>query len=136
MKFDIVSFGSAVIDVFVDTDIDEVKGNICYRVGSKFLLKNLKFDIGGGGINSAVAFSRLGLRTGCICKIGDDSNGKIIFDLFKKERVNFLGKIEKGKISGYSIILDSKKDNRTILTYKGINNNLNFSELSLKKNKN
>ncbi len=129
MNFDVVTFGSAVVDVFVDTDVSERGKFIAYPVGSKMLLKNLKFDIGGGGTNSAVAFSRLGLKTGYIGKIGDDSDGGTILEELKKEKVKFLGKVEKGEISGHSIILDSKQNNRTILTYKGVNDDVSFKEI-------
>ncbi len=132
MKFDIVSFGSALVDVFVNTNVAERGKFMAYPVGSKILIKDLKFDIGGGGVNTAVAFSRLGLKTGYIGKIGYDERGQDIIKLIKKEKVKFLGKIEKGKKSGYSIILDSKEKNRTILSYKGINNELSFSGLPKK----
>ncbi len=131
--FDIITFGSAVVDVFVDTDLAEKKGFMYYPVGAKILLKNLKFDIGGGGTNTAVAFSRLGLKTGYVGKIGDDSDGEEILKMLKKEKVKFLGRVEKGAVSGYSIVLDSKENNRTILTYKGINNQFKWDELKLKK---
>lgn len=133
MGFDVVTFGSAVIDVFVDTDVAEKKGFISYPIGSKILLKNLKFDVGGGGTNTSVAFSRFGLKTGYLGKIGDDTDGETILEVLKKEKVQFLGKVERGAISGYSIVLDSKENNRTILTYKGVNDNLKFSELNLRK---
>ena len=133
MKFDVITFGSAVRDVFVLTDLHERKKFIAYPTGSKILIKNLRFDIGGGGTNTAVAFSRLGLKTGSICKIGDDENGNDILRLLEKEKVKFLGKIEKGEKSGYSIILDSKEKNRTILTYKGVNDNLRLEDINIKK---
>ncbi len=131
--FDVVTFGSGVVDVFVDTDLPEVKGCLSYPVGSKILLKNLRFDVGGGGTNTAVAFARFGLRTGYIGKIGDDSDGEAILDLLKREKIKFLGKVDKDAITGYSIILDSRENNRTILTYKGVNNNLSFGEISPRK---
>ncbi len=133
MDFDIVTFGSAVVDIFVDTDIAEKGKFIAYPVGSKILMKNLRFDIGGGGTNTAVAFSRLGLKTGFIGKVGRDMDGKEILEMLRKEKIKFLGKIDKYGISGHSIILDSKEHNRTILTYKGVNDNLRFNELNLKK---
>jgi len=135
MKFDVITFGSAVVDVFVNTDIAERGRFIAYPVGSKILLKNLRFDIGGGGTNTAVAFSRLGLKTGFIGKIGDDNDGEEILSVLKKENIKFLGKIQKGAISGYSIILDSKEKSRTILTYKGINDNLSLNEIKKFKTK-
>jgi ribokinase len=129
MNFDIVSFGSAVIDAFVNTDVSNKNNFLNYPVGEKMLVNNLHFDIGGGGTNTAVAFSRLGLKTGCISALGDDNNGKIILKLLKKEKINFLGPIKKRKLSGYSVILDSKDKDRTILTYKGVNNEIYFSEI-------
>ena len=131
--FDIISFGSAVVDVFVGTDIPEKKKYIAYPVGSKILINDLKFDIGGGGTNTSVAFSRLGLKTGFIGKLGDDKQGQEILNLLKKEKIKFLGKIESGANSGYSVILNSKENNRIILTYKGINDKFKFSELNLRE---
>ena len=132
--FEVVSFGSAVIDIFVDTGLSEKKNFINYPVGAKILIKDLKFDIGGGGTNTAVAFSRFGLRTGCICKIGTGEQETDVLKLLKKEKIRFLGKQEKEK-SGYSIILDSKEKNRTILTYKGINDEISLNDIQKFKTK-
>lgn len=133
MVFDVVTFGSAVMDVFVDTDIAEKKGFMSYPVGSKILLKNLRFDIGGGGTNTAVAFSRFGLNTGWVGKVGGDIDGREVLRMMKREGVVFLGKIDKKDITGYSIVLDSKEHDRTILTYKGANDNLFQEEINFRK---
>ena len=125
-RFDVVSFGSAVVDAFVGT---EQKGkNFEYKVGSRILVKDLKFDVGGGATNTSVAFARLGLKAGCVCKVGDDNNGGIILDALKKEGVSFLGKRAKGE-TAYSVILDSKDKNRTILVYKGLGNKIKMADL-------
>lgn len=131
--FDVISFGSAVVDIFVDTDIRERGKFMAYPVGSKIKVKGMKFDIGGGGTNTSVAFSRLGLKSGYIGNLSDDEGGKKILNLLKKEKVSFLGNIEKNSESGHSIILDSKENNRTVLTYKGINDSLIFSKLNKNK---
>jgi len=129
MKLDVVTFGSAVVDVFVGTDLTERGKFISYPVGSKILIKDLRFDIGGGGTNTAVAFARLGLNTGYIGKVGKDETGKEILNMLKKENIKFLGYIDKTKKSGYSVILDSKENNRTILTYKGVNNEIELKNI-------
>jgi ribokinase len=134
-NYDIVSFGSAVIDVFVHTDCHEKGNMMCYDVGSKLLIEELRFDVGGGGTNTAVAFSRLGFDTGCICNVGDDENGKKILGCLKDEKVDFLGKIDKHGMSGYSVILDSRGGERTILTYKGVNDNIKTKEIKKFKTK-
>lgn len=139
--FDVITVGSNTIDVFAKTDSEliEIKSKagveelLAYPLGTKILVTDLEFMIGGGGTNTAVAFSRLGMKTGYLGKIGKDENGLKIFKLLKKEKVDFLGTL--GKISGYSIILDSIKNDRTILTYKGCNNDLTFKEVNLSKMK-
>jgi len=104
-KFDVITFGSAVMDIFVDTDFPEKGKFMSYPVGSKILIENVKFDIGGGGTNTAVAFSRLGLKTGYIGKIGLDTNTKSILDSLKKEKIIKLRKI-KTKWIYYSSLLE------------------------------
>jgi len=126
MRFDVVTFGSAVIDAFVGTE--QSGRNFEYKAGSKILVGDLKFDVGGGATNSAVAFARLGLKTGCVCKVGYDNNGDDVLRMLKKERVKFLGKRVEGR-TGYSVILDSKGGARTILTYKGPGNSVKASDL-------
>ena len=127
--FDVVTFGGAVVDVFLDTDLAEAKGKLCYNVGEKILVKNVRFDVGGGATNTGVAFARLGLRTGSIIKVGDDDNGQRILNNLRSEGVKFLGRIEKGKNSGYSVILDSREHDRTILTYKGVNDEIILNDV-------
>lgn len=129
--FDIITFGSAVVDVSVDSNAREKGKFIYYPIGEKMLVKNLDFSVGGGGTNTAVAFSRFGLKTGFIGKLGDDESEKKILGLLRRERVRFLGRIEKGAVSGHSIVLESKEKDRTILTYKGVNDKLKFKELKL-----
>lgn len=131
--FDVITFGSAVVDVFVDTKTIEKGKFMFYPLGEKILIRDLEFYVGGGGTNTAVAFSRLGLNTGFIGKVGDDESERRILKLLKKEKVKFLGKIEKGAESGYSIVLESRQKDRTILTYKGVNDKLKFKELKLGK---
>jgi ribokinase len=127
-KFDVVVFGSGVVDVFASSDVGEKKGKLDLDIGSKYLIGNLKSDIGGGGTNVAVAFSRFGFKTECICGVGKDSNGKEILDCLKREGIGFLGRIGDGR-SGYSFILDSRKNNRTIFTYKGESNEVSFGDI-------
>lgn len=138
--YDVITVGSATIDVFADSDSELIKimtnhseeDLIAYPVGTKILITDIKFLTGGGGTNTAVSFSRLGLKTAYLGKLGNDDNGEMIHRSLKAEGIDFVG--ARGKIqSGYSIILDSIEDDRTILTYKGANNNLEFSELNTKK---
>jgi ribokinase len=128
MVYDVVTFGSAVVDIFVDTEFNNKTQSFNYKSGSKILVNNMMNDIGGGATNTAVAFARFGFKTGCICKIGDDNSGKDVLNMLKKENVDFLGSITKGT-TGHSIILDSSGHDRTILTFKGPGNSIKINEV-------
>ena len=119
---DIITMGSATVDVFAHTDPTQSEvvnlhhhKDIAYPLGAKILIKEIHTFVGGGGTNTAVAFARLGLKTAYLGKIGKDDNGKTISDCLFNEKVEFIGTY--GQISGYSVILDSVKDDRTIFTY-------------------
>ncbi len=128
-KFQVITVGSATTDAFVFTNLDEIQLKkdkfIGYPSGSKLLIDELFFDVGGGGTNSAVAFSRLGLKTAFLGCLGKDINSEKILENLRKNNVKFIG-FRIDKPTGYSVILDSKEHNRTILTYKGASNFLNF----------
>ncbi len=134
--YDIITTGSALVDIFVDTGLHEIKGKkrrlIAYPAGAKIAVKDLRFSIGGGGTNTGVAFSRLGLKTAYLGKLGNDQAAEQILNLLKKEKIDFIGKKENC-ITGHSIILDSFEHHRTILTYKGPSDMLRFNEVDLSK---
>ena len=135
--YDIITMGSNTVDVFAHTDQSEVikirskksyRELISYPVGAKMLITTLMHNLGGNGTNSAVAFSRLGLKTAYLGKIGKDANGKLILESLRKHGIDFIG--ARGDESGFSIVLDSIEHDRTILTFKGCNNDLDFDEIS------
>ncbi|MCX8147474.1 MAG: carbohydrate kinase family protein [Candidatus Woesearchaeota archaeon] len=141
MAYDVITIGSATVDVFVKTsseDLIDIKTPsseekfTCYPLGSKILITDLQFMTGGGGTNTAVSFSRLGLKTAYLGNIGNDANGKKVIEELKKEKVDFIGTIGKEK-TNYSIILDSIGHDRTILVYRDASEYLNFDKV--KKNK-
>jgi len=132
MKYDVISFGGAVVDAFLDSGISEKKGNICLPVGHKLLVKELWFATGGGGTNAAVSFSNLGLKTGFIGRLGRDENAETILEELEREKVKWLGKQGK-EPTGFSVVIDSKQKNRSILVCKEANEHIKFSDFNLKE---
>jgi ribokinase len=139
--YDVITVGSNTLDAFVHTNAELVKipnghnnqKELClaYPLGAKILITNLEFHIGGGGTNTAASFKKLGLKTAYLGKIGHDENGIKILNELHKLQIDFVGTF--GKQSGYSVILDSKAHDRTILTHKGSNDNFRYSEVDKTK---
>ena len=131
MKYDVITSGSGLVDAFVNTGIKEDNGKICFIAGTKIEVKDIIFSVGGGGINTASSFAKMGLRTGFIGKVGSGYNSQIILRALKERGIHFLG-VKSKEHAGYSIVLESDKKHRTILTYKGVSNSLSYNELNLK----
>ncbi len=134
MDFDIIVIGSASMDVFVKTEARTVhirglshgqwmdEQLLAYPLGSKLLIEQLAFAPGGAGTNVCATFARLGFRTALIGKIGTDLHGRMLLDWLEDNAITFLG--ERGGQTGYSLILASQANDRTILSFKGCNNEL------------
>ena len=95
--YDIITVGSATVDVFANTKYSElikIKTTekeidlLAYPSGSKILIKELKFTTGGGGTNTAVALSKLGHKVGFLGKLGCDENADFILKKLKEGGVD------------------------------------------------
>jgi sugar/nucleoside kinase (ribokinase family) len=124
--YDVITIGSATVDVFasIDKKFSQVKK------GDKILIKDLMFETGGGGVNSAVGLSRLRLKTAFLGKLGHDLNAyKILYEL-RKEKVSVIKTKPSKKQTSYSFIeLSSKEGDRIIYTHKGASDDLEYKEV-------
>ncbi|MGB9707067.1 MAG: carbohydrate kinase family protein [Microgenomates group bacterium] len=126
--YDVISFGSATIDVFLKTEdfrilkTTEFLGGkaLALPYGAKCEVSERLIASGGGGTNTAVGFARLGLKAAVVARCGWDFGGKIVRAELKKEEVddNLLIQIE-GEETDYSTILVGPDGERTILVYRG-----------------
>ena len=133
--YDVITLGSATVDVFADTDSELIRIEtrtrkeelIAFPLGSKLLMKELVMTTGGGGTNAACCMARLGCRTAFLGKIGVDVNGDNVCAQLEADGVDFIGARE-GQ-TGFSVVLDSIHDDRTILAFKGINDHLHAHDM-------
>jgi len=128
MKYDVITFGSAILDAFVTSPDFRILNShrsltgrfLAVPYGTKTEVTDLTFASGGGGTNTAVGFSRLGLKTAVVSRLGWDFAGKFIRDDLKKEKVDldFLCQFE-GEATDWSIILLGSDGNRTAMVWRG-----------------
>ncbi len=124
--FDVITFGSATRDLFVQTkDFKTIKHKkfiaekgLCVNLGSKLHLSELVFATGGGGTNAAATFAKQGLKTACIGKVGKDPGGWAIKKELEKLGIKNFIKEDKNKKTSYSIILSAGLKGRSILVYQ------------------
>ena len=140
--FDVITVGGAVVDFFIKTHPEIITIDnrrvlhreelIAYPVGSKILIDSVNKNFGGGAFNAAVSFSHLGLKTGFLGCLGRDSNGVSILHRMGEEKIEFLGHFSDVE-NGFSIILDSYDEERTILTFRGSNDLFDFNKVDKSK---
>ena len=124
----IVSLGSALQDIYlIDHDDlsptavgdDEVFGDIL--VGSKVDIDHLSYEVGGGGINSAITFARNGHEAVFIGNIAHDAAGEAIVKVLDHEGIDssYINFVSRKSTGTSVILLDARGGERTILTYRG-----------------
>lgn len=143
---DIITIGSATMDVFVeceDANIVSVSTKnsksefMSYPYGAKVEVTDFASNVGGGGVNTALNFANLGFSTSAICKIGDDIYSKGILEVLGKSSLNIENVIQDKSVStGFSIILVSFQGDRTVLAQRGANATLKKSEINFDAIKN
>ncbi|MBU4332758.1 carbohydrate kinase family protein [Patescibacteria group bacterium] len=144
-KLDILTIGGATRDIIFYTDEGQVANNkkdptrqrlVCFEQGAKINIEEAYFSTGGGACNTAVAFSRLGLKTITIACIGDDKEGEKVKEDLKTEGVDTsFVQVNKDGATGFSFIAitRSHEQEHAAFLYRGANNGLDISKDDLKK---
>ena len=124
----ILSLGSALNDIYlVDHDDltptpigeESIFGKLL--VGSKVDIDKLSFEVGGGGVNSAISFVRYGHEAILMANISHDPAGDAILKTLDSEGVDtsYMDYAPVKNTGTSVILLDSRGGERTILTYRG-----------------
>jgi len=144
--YDIITFGSATQDVFMSSrqfqEIESKKFNtkrgLCVPLGTKILMDEVVFAMGGVGTNTAVTFARQGLKVAYFGQIGQDLSGQAVKEELTKQSVSMkLLKERKEWSTAYSVIVSLPGVGRSILEKYGachemIESDISFDQLKAK----
>jgi ribokinase len=136
--YDIITIGTATRDGFfqginfvkIKDHRFRVDEGICLPFGSKIEVPKITFTTGGVGTNAATTFSRQGLKTAVICRVGPDVSGEEVIRGLIREGIDirFVQK-DLDTPTAYSVIFLTKSRERTILSYKGTGEELTEKEI-------
>jgi len=126
--FDVITFGSAAWDAYMDLPPKFVKKSahftpakdLVFDLGSKIDIPGTRFAFGGGGINTARTFAAQGFLTAYCGMVGDDIPGRESIAYLKSLGVDaaMISKTdERGTNS--SVVLSAPGADRVILVYRG-----------------
>ena len=123
-----VSLGSALQDIYLidhdDLAPTEIGGEAIFGkvlVGSKVDIDRISYEVGGGGVNSAITFARHGHEAVFMGNVARDPAGAAIVRVLDREGVDnsYVNFLERKSTGTSVILLDSKSGERTILTCRG-----------------
>ena len=133
--FDVITIGSAVVDIFVHSSEftlhkSEHGMQLCQTVGDKVELDQFVMHTGGGATNTAVGFQRLGLRAAVVAEMGRDTFAEaIVADLHREQVGTSLLVREKKEHTGGSVILVGTDGGRTALVHRGAAAQLDVADI-------
>jgi hypothetical protein len=132
-QFDIITIGSVMRDIFFYTDEGKIINNkkellkqklLGFELGAKIEPGSSYVGWGGGALNSAISFSRLGLKVGVIVNVdrGDKQN---LANHLSKEKISLLAGGNSNKTTGVSfIVVDNKSKEHVTFLSRGANKDL------------
>ena len=109
----IVSLGAALQDIYLVDHDDLTPTNIGNEsifgkvlVGSKVDIDKISYEVGGGGVNSAITFARHGHEAIFLGNIGRDPAGAAVVRVLDREGVDtsYINYLER-KTTGTSVVL-------------------------------
>lgn len=132
-KYDIITIGGASRDYTFYTDKGKIISTpqnlasqkmLAFEYGGKIHSPEAYTNFGGGGANTAVSFSRLGLKTAALLAVGDDDSGRAVIDNLIRHHVNSRQiQIDRSRPTGFSFIMcvDRKDHDHIAFVYSGAN---------------
>ncbi len=144
-SFEVITVGSALRDVMFYTDAFSVVNNprrdpareklLCIEFGAKVRSDDVHFEFGGGGANSAVAFARLGVRTGVMTSVGDDLDGRAIVANLKEQSVDVSRvSVHTRHRTGFSFVaIDERSGEHTAFVYYGATQDVRVTKDMLRR---
>ncbi len=141
-RFDVITIGGATRDIMFYTAEGCVVPNpkdllrqklIGFEYGAKILPTAIYFMYGGGGCNSAVAFRRLGLRTGVFARVGRDHDGTGIIAALRREGIETKFIEQDATVAtGFSFMaIQNKSKEHAAFLYRGANDRMKMAQAEL-----
>ena len=136
----VLTVGGALIDTIALIDSDHIERMSMNNADAAYLLLQegrkteaalISTHPGGGAINAAVAFSRLGFEVASLVKIGRDPRGEAIEAALAYEKISrkFIVHTEEAA-TGASVLVSSHERNAAIFTFRGANSYLVESDIA------
>ncbi|MFH2085459.1 MAG: carbohydrate kinase family protein [bacterium] len=127
-NYDVVTVGSAVLDIFMRSDKFKVVSSgdlpggiaMCEVYGGKMEVEEVSIVSGGGATNCAVSLARKELKTAIVAEMGNDPQSLLVHKDLEEAGVEtrFLVQ-EQSETTAVSVVLIADDGGRSIMVYRG-----------------
>jgi len=134
--FDVITIGGVSRDVFfltsegvVVNDLKRHQKLIAFEYGSKIIPEETEFSHGGGGANTAISFSKMGLHTATILNVGIEGTGSLVIRELEAAGVSpeHITR-DKEHHTALSMIVSVSGGDHTMFLYRGSNDYIHVSD--------
>ncbi|AHB49331.1 carbohydrate kinase [Hyphomicrobium nitrativorans NL23] len=126
-----LTIGGAMVDTIAIIENAGIERMTMLNAGTSFLLleeggKTEALEVsthaGGGGINAAIAFARLGLDTSVLIKLGADGRAELIIAALDRDDISHRWALRDPRApTGASVHVSSHDRNAAVFTFRGAN---------------
>ncbi len=133
----IITFGGATRDIFIHyenaqtiewSSKQEIKSFLLLQEGTKIEISSIEYSTGGGAVNSATSFKRLGFDVTSIIKVGKDEQGNAILAELQHEGIETHACTTAPISTGMSYIIPAADGDNTVLAFRGANAHISQEE--------
>lgn len=135
-----ISFGSAMVDTITILDDESIERLTLANARTQFMLvepghkvdaHSIAIHVGGGAMNAAVTFARLGLKSIPVVMVGNDVERVRVKAYCQQQKLSQEGIFtHPTQPTGSSVLISSHDHNAAIFTRRGANTGLTTNELS------
>ncbi len=123
----VLCLGGVTLDVLVSVADDTPD-----LPGQKQEVRHIELAAGGGAMNAASVFSRLGAEVGIHCAVGQDEAGEFIFRRLKEKRINAAYvEVFEDAPTGKSVITIPRSGDASVMAARGANQRLSARCISM-----
>jgi len=90
-----------------------------HQKGETLIADSVFEEIGGKGINQAVAAARMGAQVSFLAAVGDDSDGEMCRIVAEQNNITPFLRVKKGKRTTFAFILTDKSGDNQVTEYAG-----------------
>ena len=131
MPADVIVAGHIALDIL--PDMSALKPAQVISAGKVFEIGRISYSTGGAVSNTGLALHRLGVAVDLMAAVGDDWVGRAIIDYVRgfEDRLGDLILVVPGAASPYTVVIEPKNHDRTLLTHTGVYNDYALDSIDL-----